>query len=57
MRQKLFSLALVFGISCILPWNASAAQPLRLVATIPLDNVNGRIDHFGIDLQGKRLFM
>lgn len=31
--------------------------PLRLVATIPLPDVNGRIDHFDVDLAGKRLFM
>ncbi len=34
-----------------------AGNPLRLVATIPLPNVEGRIDHFGVDLQGRRLFM
>ena len=34
-----------------------AAQPLRLVAAIPLENVKGRIDHFGIDVKGRRLFM
>lgn len=31
--------------------------PLRLVGTIPLPNVEGRIDHFGIDVKGRRLFM
>ena len=30
---------------------------LRLVAAIPLPNVDGRIDHFAVDLQGRRLFM
>src|SRR5487761_713396 len=30
---------------------------LRLIQTIPLPNVEGRIDHFGIDLRGRRLFM
>lgn len=33
------------------------AQPLRLESTIPLPNVNGRIDHFSVDLAGKRLFV
>jgi DNA-binding beta-propeller fold protein YncE len=33
------------------------AQPLRLENTIPLPNVNGRIDHFSVDLVGKRLFV
>ncbi|HEV2495186.1 MAG TPA: YncE family protein [Terriglobia bacterium] len=36
---------------------AQQAPPLRLVVTIPLPNVDGRIDHFGIDLKGQRLFM
>lgn len=30
---------------------------LHLVATIPLNGVRGRIDHFGIDVKGMRLFM
>ncbi len=34
-----------------------AAQPLRLESTIPLPNVNGRIDHMSIDVAGKRLFV
>jgi DNA-binding beta-propeller fold protein YncE len=36
---------------------AQSNPPLRLTATIPMPNVEGRIDHFGIDLKGKRLFM
>ena len=31
--------------------------PLRLVQTIPLPNVVGRIDHLAIDLKGQRLFV
>jgi DNA-binding beta-propeller fold protein YncE len=34
-----------------------SSNPLRLVATIPLLNVEGRIDHFGVDIPGRRLFM
>jgi len=33
------------------------AAGLRLVRTIPLSGVNGRIDHFAIDLAGQRLFV
>jgi len=36
---------------------AQANPPLRLVATIPLPRVQGRIDHFGVDVKGRRLFM
>ena len=36
---------------------ALAADPLRLVQTIPLAGVEGRIDHFALDAKGKRLFV
>ncbi|MGH9394930.1 MAG: hypothetical protein ACRD1E_12220 [Terriglobales bacterium] len=36
---------------------AQHTAALQQIATIPLPNVHGRIDHFGIDLQGQRLFM
>src|SRR5439155_25277478 len=32
-------------------------QPLRLVQTIPLPNVKGRLDHMDFDVKGKRLFV
>src|SRR6267154_1937427 len=32
-------------------------QLLRLVQTIPLPNVKGRLDHMDVDLKGKRLFV
>ena len=32
-------------------------QPLRLVQTIPLPNVKGRLDHMDVDVKGKRLFL
>ena len=35
----------------------AAAQPLELVATIPLANVKGRIDHLAVDVRGQRLFV
>lgn len=38
--------------------NSSAGSSLpKLVQTIPLSNVNGRIDHMSVDLSGKRLFI
>src|SRR4051794_23376009 len=30
---------------------------LKLVQTIPLDGVNGRIDHMAVDVNGKRLYV
>src|SRR5947208_16594539 len=32
-------------------------QPFRLVKTIPLPNVKGRLDHMDVDVKGKRLFV
>jgi WD40 repeat protein len=31
--------------------------PLKLIQKIPMPNVKGRLDHFGIDLAGQRLFV
>jgi DNA-binding beta-propeller fold protein YncE len=36
---------------------SSAAEPLRLVEMIPLQGVEGRIDHFAVDAKGQRLFV
>lgn len=49
-----FIFALAFGppIAC-----GQQNPPLRLIQTIPLPNVHGRIDHFDVDLKGRRLFM
>jgi YVTN family beta-propeller protein len=37
--------------------HSRAAEPLRLVAKIPLPNVEGRIDHFAWDETNQRLFV
>ena len=37
--------------------NISQQPPLRLVKTIPLPNVAGRIDHLNFDLENQRLFV
>src|SRR5262247_4532618 len=37
--------------------HAEEATPLRLVQTIPLPNVEGRIDHMAVDLKDQRLFV
>src|SRR5229473_3986237 len=36
---------------------AQDRAPLRLVQTIPMPNVKGRIDHMDVDVKGKRLFV
>jgi hypothetical protein len=37
--------------------SAQEMQALRLVRTIPLPGVTGRLDHMGVDLERKRLFV
>jgi DNA-binding beta-propeller fold protein YncE len=32
-------------------------SPLKRIQTIPMPNVKGRLDHFGVDLDGMRLFV
>lgn len=45
-------------VTCLAASAQGGGEPvLRQVATVPLPAVRGRIDHFGIDLKGRRLFM
>jgi len=37
--------------------NAQYKEALKLVQTIPLPNLKGRIDHMDVDVKGKRLFV
>src|SRR5690349_4288184 len=37
--------------------SSRAGEPLRLVKTIPLEHVSGRIDHMSITPDGRRLFV
>jgi len=46
----LLSLATVWGQS-------HASEPLKLETTIPMSNVQGRIDHLSVDLNNQRLFV
>lgn len=39
------------------PPATASVGPLALIQTIPLPDVRGRIDHFALDVQGRRLFM
>lgn len=53
-RLKLMSVGLLVG-----PIFSLSAQnsPLKLVQTIPMPGVEGRLDHFGLDVKGKRIFV
>jgi hypothetical protein len=37
--------------------SAQSEAALELVQTIPLPNIDGRIDHFAIDVKGQRAFL
>jgi DNA-binding beta-propeller fold protein YncE len=54
--------AVLIAMGLLVVWNiapmvcAQDKVPLKLVQTIPLPGVKGRMDHLGVDLKGKRLF-
>src|SRR6266571_5288419 len=50
-------LILVPFLSLVLPAGLQAADVLEPAATIALPSVKGRIDHFGVDLKQRRLFI
>jgi WD40 repeat protein len=49
--------SLVFLCTTVSQIEAQEKEPLRLVQTIPMPNVKGRIDHMDVDVKGKRLFV
>jgi WD40 repeat protein len=36
---------------------SAQTSPLKLAQTIPMSNVQGRLDHFGVDVKGRRIFV
>ena len=63
---NLCSFLLACGLCCLTATPNQKAQsekprrktlPLKLVQTIPLPGVEGRIDHMNVDVHGKRLFL
>src|ERR1700731_5206955 len=49
--------ALLFLSALISRATPQGKETLRLVQTIPMPNVKGRIDHMDVDVKGKRLFV
>jgi hypothetical protein len=45
------------GVSTFSFGQSGATEPLKLEATIPMADVQGRIDHLSIDIKGQRLFV
>ncbi len=59
LRQLILLVVTMIAFCCI-TYAESPGQRFNLltqVETIPLDGVKGRIDHFGLDAKGKRLFV
>jgi DNA-binding beta-propeller fold protein YncE len=53
----LFVASLLIANSGLVFAQEGGKQALRLVQTIPLPNVKGRLDHMDVDVKGKRLFV
>jgi len=49
--------ALAISLAARANLHAQEKKPLRLIQTIPMPNVNGRIDHMDVDVKDKRLFV
>jgi DNA-binding beta-propeller fold protein YncE len=58
MNRKSIAFGVVYAIGLgAIAVAAHAAEPLRLVRTITLGKVEGRIDHMAVDADGHRLFV
>src|ERR1700738_2942338 len=56
--SRIWVVAVVLLIGCArVAHSQDAKPPLRLVQTIRLPNVKGRLDHMDVDVKGKRLFV
>ena len=49
--------AVAFTLVCLVSVAAEETAPLRLAQTMPLPQVEGRIDHMAVDVAGQRLFV
>jgi hypothetical protein len=57
MTKLLAACFIVMFASVAIQTSGQEKQALRLVQTIPLPGVTGRLDHMGVDLEEKRLFV
>lgn len=56
MKNRIANALLLWAAFALTACSQSTV-PLRLVQTIPLPNVDGFLDHMGVDVQGQRLFV
>ena len=57
MKRRLLLQIMGFLLTPVLTMHGQDKLPLKLVQRIHMPNVKGRLDHFGIDLAGSRLFV
>lgn len=55
--KKHFVLLPLFLLGWAAPMRGQASSPLKLLETIPMPGVQGRLDHSAVDLKRKRLFL
>jgi DNA-binding beta-propeller fold protein YncE len=55
--RKLHAVISIAVVLSAMSASAQDAPPLRLIRTIPLPGIQGRLDHMTIDLKGQRLFV
>jgi YVTN family beta-propeller protein len=54
--RKFYAICLTSFAAFAIQARSQDTSPLRLVQTIPMPGVQGRMDHLGVDVKGKRLF-
>ena len=57
MTKRRVLLAISISFALALTARGQNATPLKLVQKIPMPNVQDRLDHLGVDVPGKRLFV
>src|SRR5207247_3036111 len=63
MMRKRLLLSWIVGLMLLTVLSAHSfivgqdKSPLKLIQKVPMPNVKGRLDHFGVDLEGRRLFV
>src|SRR3984893_17540368 len=55
--KKQFALLWVLLLGFAGTAQGQGSAPLKLMQKIPMPNVKGRLDHFGVDFDGRRLFV
>src|SRR5229473_8175546 len=56
MKRRLLFSIMGLSLAPVLSIHGQDQLPLKLIQTIPMPNVRGRMDHLGVDVKGKRLF-